>query len=279
MWSAVKGHTVQIEQLKKLLRDERIPHAILLSGMEGIGKKMVAFGFAQAILRCGNIHPDLHFVIPDGQSIKIEQIRELKHKASLHSFAGGAKIFILDDADAMTESASNALLKILEEPPADTFLILISSRPNMLLPTIRSRCQIITFQPLPVKELENILREKGIHQETEFLSRFAQGSLKRALKIDVEKLKEIRKQWEALKSDPQTFQLLQQSEEWNKEEEECRLALEIGAFDFYEQMQNRDKAIEPILKKWEITQTALTQIEYNANKRLLLENWLMQVTR
>lgn len=140
----------------------RPAHAYLFVGYDDAGGASVAFTVAKALNCCrdapheapcgtcpacrkiesGN-HPDVKFVRPDGNFLKINQIREIKRGTSYKPYEGRWKIWIIEDSDKMTEEAANSLLKVLEEPPGDTVIILLSSNPSALLPTVVSRCQIV----------------------------------------------------------------------------------------------------------------------------------------
>ena len=145
---------------------ERLPHALMLSGPLGLGKGAFARRFAQFLLclsptaqqnPCGHCHscklymsgthPDFTLVAPVeiGRAIGVDQVRELNHFLSLKPHTASRKLVIIDPADAMNINASNALLKQLEEPPLDSVLVLVTSAPNRLPATIRSRCSSIAF--------------------------------------------------------------------------------------------------------------------------------------
>ena len=153
----------------------RLAHALLLSGPAGIGKQLLAERFAQSLLcaepqadgkPCGQCHacslyaagthPDLFRISPeeDSKNIRIDQIRNLIEGISLSSHYGRYKVVILNPADAMNIAAANALLKTLEEPPANTVLLLITNRPSFLPATIRSRCQSLRLTLPPSDEAE-----------------------------------------------------------------------------------------------------------------------------
>ena len=164
-------HIAQWQLLQNLRESGRLPHAILLSGPEGIGKRRFARVLMQALVcgaptgegacsqcrecRFGLEHPDLHTVTaPEGKKqIAVDQVRELVEicNKTAHS-AGGRKVIQIFPADAMNNSTANALLKTLEEPSGDTILILVSDAPARLLPTIRSRCRQMAF-PVPERSL------------------------------------------------------------------------------------------------------------------------------
>ena len=158
----------QWQRLVGLHADSRMPHALLLGGPPGIGKQQFALALAQYMMcerpvsgtacgecrQCGfnraGTHPDLKLVVPEerGRQIRIDQVREVVEFLSHTAQQGGYKVTVIRPAEAMNINAANALLKSLEEPTGNTLLILIADSPSMLLATIRSRCQIVTF-PLP----------------------------------------------------------------------------------------------------------------------------------
>jgi len=130
-------------------------------------------------------HPDCHLVVPDGQTIKIEQIRELQRLAALKPYEGPRKIFIVDEAERMPPVTANALLKTLEEPPDRTVLVLILSQAKALPPTVLSRCQVVRFAPLVEADAVAVLREHGVDDTTaRFLARACQGCVGLALARD-----------------------------------------------------------------------------------------------
>lgn len=160
----------------------RLGHAYLFEGARGTGKKELAKWIAQMIFcqqpqlgqpcgvcrNCrrmmeGNL-PDLIEIDPDGQSIKVNQIRELKTEFSKSAVEGNKKVYIIDQAEKMTVSAANSLLTFLEDPSKDTYLFLLTRVKENILPTIRSRCQIVHFQPLKREKMEDLLRGEGIKE-------------------------------------------------------------------------------------------------------------------
>ena len=146
---------------------------------------------------CRNIahgrHPDVQVIEPDGATVKIEQIRTLEADAALASYEARWKVFILDRAERMTEQAANALLKTLEEPARGTVFILLTSTVSAMLPTIVSRCQTVTFSPLPNGQIEALLIEKGIDpSRARLIASLSQGSIERALSPEVASLSATR---------------------------------------------------------------------------------------
>lgn len=188
----ILGHKKQINFLEKIITSKNLPHAFLFSGQEKIGKKKIAFALAQKILKTKNLfsHPDFIFLEPEKEIISIEMIKELNRKIGLTPFSGEFKIAILDSAEKMTKEAQNCFLKTLEEPRGKTLIILISSFPELLLPTILSRCQVIKFFPLSKKEMEEILIQKGIEKgKREKIIKITQGRVGKMIEILEDKKK------------------------------------------------------------------------------------------
>ncbi|MBM3244739.1 MAG: DNA polymerase III subunit [Candidatus Omnitrophica bacterium] len=207
-FDTIKGQDKAILSLKNFISQSCIASSYLFTGPESIGKKFTAITLAKALScqknnsdACGicasclrmekNEHPDLHII--EGEAIKIEDIRALKKEIALKPYEAKFKFFIIDDAHNMTAEASNALLKVLEEPPGLSIIILISSKPAMLFKTIISRCRVIKFSLLPRSQLKEILERDYALKENfaRFLSYFSEGRLGFAIKIkDTEILKD-----------------------------------------------------------------------------------------
>lgn len=201
LWEEVIGQGEIIAQLREVIQKGRISHAYLFSGPPGVGKKTVAEVFAAAINceyapeGCGKcpscvrirkrIHPDIFLIEPEGNYITIGQARELQHEVNLKSFEARFRVFIIDEAHCLTEEAANALLKTLEEPPENIIFILITSAPEGLLPTIKSRCQLIGFKLIPLAQIIQILKERyGVDQEkAELIARVSKGVFGTALTL------------------------------------------------------------------------------------------------
>lgn len=156
------GHKKQWEFFRKKFEQDQLSHAYLITGTEGIGKNLFVREFSEFI---GCKFPDLMVVEPEeGKEISIAKIREVQKFLSYKSYNGGFKIVVIDEAHLMNQEAQSCLLKTLEEPKGQTILFLISSKPDMLLPTIFSRCQTIKFfktKDLP-KNLEKAEKEQNL---------------------------------------------------------------------------------------------------------------------
>ena len=161
------GHQKQWEFLKKSGELKKLSRAFLFAGQNKLGKKTIALKWISLIkgstLRGQD--PDLILISPKNKTIQISQIRELIWKLQLTSPSASFKVAIIDNAHLMTTEAQHAVLKTLEEPRGKTILILISSQPESLFSTIRSRCEIIKFYPVAKIEIENYLKKQGISEK------------------------------------------------------------------------------------------------------------------
>lgn len=197
-FDSIIGHDRQKNILRRALANKRIAHAYLFEGPDGVGKRLVALALARALLcktgqGCGdcqpcrkvdhNNHPDIHLLDAEGATIKIDQIRNLQRELALRPLEGAYRICLIDGAEYLNAAAANALLKTLEEPQPNTVMILLSSQPDTLLVTIRSRCQRLPFQRLAKQRLTTILAEQLDLPETEaaVLAALSDGSFKKAL--------------------------------------------------------------------------------------------------
>jgi len=208
--------TKQWQQLQSQKQGQRLPHALLLVGADGLGKLDFAHELAFSLLcdsentseACGDCaacklieagtHPDFLYVVPEaaGKAIKVDEIRGLCKEFSLTSQFSGYKVAVIADADSMNINASNSLLKTLEEPTDSSVLILVSSKPHRLPVTIRSRCQAIDFQVPDIAQAEDWLSDqiKVTNQQTyRLLLNLAHGSPLLAVKLADEELREQRK--------------------------------------------------------------------------------------
>lgn len=196
-WETIIGHADCILRLKTVIQRGRLPHALLFAGPSGIGKFLVAQTTAAAIFcnrantpcgRCescrsfsAGTHPDYSVVRPDGQAIKIEQIRALQGQLALAPYQSNRRVAIIERAETMTPAAANSLLKTLEEPVGAAVFILTADNRRQLLDTILSRCQTIFFQPLDDRALADELTKKGASlAQARALARVSGGSMAKA---------------------------------------------------------------------------------------------------
>jgi DNA polymerase-3 subunit delta' len=211
----VLGNSRTRQILKRSLARNRIPNSLLFYGPEGVGKRDIALVLAKAMnclrnkedacdecascqaIENGNF-PDVLVISPEKNVLKIEQMREMKQTAYLKPMVGRKRIFIIDQAEKMNEEAANSVLKILEEPPAFTHLILITHNPYLILPTIRSRCQDLSFSQISKFDIEKVLLERGQEEEkARIISLLVRGNLKQAMNLDWEEIQPLReKAWQ-----------------------------------------------------------------------------------
>lgn len=217
MWDEVLGHQQNKEFLQKLLKPGSRPHALLFYGMGGIGKKMLALHFAKTFLcksvakkTCGICescrlmdiennsfaHPDFYLLTAEeaGKDIKIEQVKEMAKQAAFAPVLSEHKVCIIDDAGQMTAEAANSLLKLLEEPPPGWLFILITQQAERLLPTVLSRVVRLRFDAPDSSAVQQILKAKGITQNTQVLAALAGGSPGRVLSYNQADIFAIRRE-------------------------------------------------------------------------------------
>jgi DNA polymerase-3 subunit delta' len=199
----IRGHQAPLQQFLKAHQDGRLASTFLLVGPSGIGKRKAALGFAQALLcdtstlGCGACGPCLRvakgasesllMVAPEGTQIKVEQGREILEFLSLQRL-GKARVVIIDQAQLLNVQAGNALLKTLEEPPEHTYLFLIASSQAAVLPTIRSRSQVLRFSPLSDADL------RALVQAPEWVVAASQGRVELAQILSDGSWAEVREQ-------------------------------------------------------------------------------------
>jgi DNA polymerase-3 subunit delta' len=211
-FAALIGNERVRRLLMRSVSENRIAQGLLFAGPRGVGKYQFALSLAQALncerptsgdacgtcIPCRKIqlsgHLDVETFKPDGQFIKVDQMRDMSEKAQYRPYEGRRRVYIIDEADRLRLEAANSILKTLEEPPECTVLILVTSKPYALIETIRSRCQMINFAPLNRPELESQLGSSGKRdaQDVKLLARLAQGSIGHALEIDLEGYKQVR---------------------------------------------------------------------------------------
>ena len=215
LFENIVGNNKIKESLKNAVKSNNVSHSYLFVGKAGVGKKLFAKDLAKKVMCLGsnydaqdnvlrstrdntenvesenlslefdncdscikfdaNSNPDFSIIVPDGKSIKIEQIRDLQARILEKPISSNKKVYIIDDADTMTEESQNCLLKTLEEPPEYAMIILIASNENRMLQTIKSRCVIIRFEDLTNEEISQIL-----HTNDQDIIRLCEGSVAKA---------------------------------------------------------------------------------------------------
>lgn len=229
MFNKIVGNNHIKQIFQRILGRQNVPNSLLLTGEEGVGKKTFAVEIAKSLV-CRNPqnfvacdecsacqrasrfnfpkpddrdahkkiifseHPDVGMIIPYNKNILVDAVREIEGESNFLPYEAKSRIFIIDDAEKMNDAAANALLKTLEEPAKSSYIFLVTAHPAALLPTIRSRCQVVRFAPLAAQEIEDYLRQtqKFAPDDAELLANLSQGSLGRALSMDLGKFREQR---------------------------------------------------------------------------------------
>jgi DNA polymerase III subunit delta' len=261
-FSKLIGNERSKEILRRLLGGGRLSATLIFAGPEGVGKRQFALTLAKAA-NCQRAVPqagsrfaadscdecpvcrrvdegaygDVVEVRPDGAFIKIAQTRELAAEAHYRPREGRQRFFLIDEADKLREEAANSLLKTLEEPPETSTLILITPRPDALLPTIRSRAQRLSFAPLSVAEMEQYLAANFQRPapDTALLARVTGGRIGQATAFDLSEYRRERRELlellELLVASGNRFRLMKAAEYFGKQEREVferKLALLVS---------------------------------------------------
>lgn len=234
--------------LQRLLGNGRVTATLIFAGPDGVGKRQFALTFAKAANcqkapdnsfatdscdECPNCrridegtYGDVTTIQPDGQFIKIAQTRALAEEVYYRPREGRQRFFLIDEADRLREEAANSLLKTLEEPPPTSTLILLTSRPNSLLQTIRSRSQRLNFAPLTIAEMERFLTENYPRPaaDTALLARVTEGRIGQATAFDLSDYRQQRRMLiellELLATGKNRLRLLKAAEYIGKKERE-----------------------------------------------------------
>jgi DNA polymerase-3 subunit delta' len=308
-FAEIRGHDATIAFLRQAWSHERLAHALLFSGPAGIGKRGVAMAFAAWVQceesaadnACGvcvscrqvgaGTHPDVKLVEADAgkKEIGVDKAREVKRFTQLAPAMGRVKVAILDDAHRLSVAAQNGLLKTLEDPPGRSILILVSNSPDSLLPTVRSRCQRVRFQPLSHGDVAAVLMEgHGLDPaEAARLSAVCEGSPRRALDLqasvdaDGSLLDAIHRAQGAPYAD-----LASLVERFGEPEAEVAARLEVllaeirdAAASLVASGAAPSTAVRRLLAQGDmVRQAAETLRRTNPNRQLLLESLLLRLT-
>jgi DNA polymerase-3 subunit delta' len=211
----IVGHRTLVGLLVRSIERGTLPPSLIFAGPSGVGKRLASVSVAQAmncaspqasgeVPGCGTcpackriargVHPDVNILEPgDSGAIKIDQVRDVIDRAAYRPFEGRHRVVIIDQADALVAQAQNALLKTLEEPPAASSFLLVTSVPDLLLPTVLSRCPRLTFRPLDVDDVATVLMRRGRSEaEARAVAATADGSVGLALEASAGELVEAR---------------------------------------------------------------------------------------
>jgi DNA polymerase III subunit delta' len=315
---AIPGRVRQV--LLRAVKDQRLPPTYLFVGPAGMGKRATAFALAKALNcsaqdgdACGKcavclrierrLHPDIHLVEPQGQAIKIDQIRQLQEVLTLRAYEGRVKVAILDDADKLTIEAVNALLKILEEPPVQTLFVLLCQQLGTLPATVISRAQVLRFGLLAPDQLVALLQRQGHTPEAaERTARLSAGRPGAALTLELAVVLERRADALQMLTRAQSGDaavLLASAEQWAKRKGDHDLLFEMllsivrdlavsRAMGDETRLMHGDlqEALSPLAaavpsatlwEVFEIVHSAQEAIAHNANPQLAFEVMLFKI--
>jgi DNA polymerase III subunit delta' len=288
MKTRLLGHEKQRAQLDKAIAAGTLAATYLFEGPEGVGKMQIAMDIAKRLIcsqhqhnlcpTCARIaeglHPDVIIVAPDPartlQEISIDQIRTLQSRFSLHALESSTKIAIIDQADRMHIAAANAALKILEEPPQATHFFLISSQPDRLLPTIRSRAQRVTFGPLSTDVILRELEASGIEPaEARQRALLSDGSLGRAIQYPIETFTETMGHIHEMLTQPKTTATLDCAEIWASDAALLPWRLQLVALLWRDALAQQAQAIDG--SSLPATQSLIDAVKVRPRHRLAAE--------
>ncbi|HAO22130.1 MAG TPA: DNA polymerase III subunit delta' [Desulfobacteraceae bacterium] len=290
----IVGQENALSLLSVLLGKGRVPHALLFTGIEGAGKRAAAIRFAMmcnclspdapcgTCRSCRNIvsgvHPDVHLIEPSGAFIKIDQIREIGGILAMKPYEAKMRVVIICSAGAMNPEASNALLKMLEEPPDRTILILTTHQKSDLLPTILSRCQLIRFMPV----LQNPEQDDDLIRHQERLLNELSSLSSKPLNALLAFAESLSKDKEQIQDDLNIIL------SWFRDIALCRFSLEKGQPCNARNLRNQtmkemieaqayNMPKELILKKIDAVYSAMKNIRANSNTRLTMDLLVMRL--
>ncbi|UCC66100.1 MAG: DNA polymerase III subunit delta' [Deltaproteobacteria bacterium] len=288
----VVGHQRPLQTLQKEIKAGKVHHAYLFTGMEGIGKRLVALNMAKA-LNCltqegdacdhchscqrmdKGFHPDLIPIAAEGEAIKIQQIRELQRVIAFKPYEARWRVIIVDGAERTTREAANAFLKTLEEPPPWTTIILVASTVETLPPTVPSRCQRIRFNLLRQEEVGEVLARHLCEEEIHTLAPLAGGSPGRVLRLDREEISKARREF-LLALSPSIGQRLRVAQELAHRE--GKIFLEILQSWLRDLIVYREIGEEASLLNYDLTEELRKAAPRRETEGLLRDFWaLLQI--
>lgn len=291
MFNNIIGNKQNKEILNQIINNNNVAHSYMFIGKDSIGKMIFAKKFAKAILcedtikPCNNCksciefdtsnNPDFTIIEPDGNAIKIDQIRELVKKVYEKPIVSNKKVYIINDSNLMTKEAQNSLLKTLEEPPEYVTIILIASNENLFLPTIKSRCTKIIFNKLSDNELKEILeKEYNYINVPELVLKIADGSVKKAVNLQgkEDNYKKISSTYSNLEN-INIIDILNSKEQVFKDKEQVLEILEYINLIFFDKINENINYIECM----KILEDTKDRLKKNNNFDMTIDNFNMTI--
>ena len=286
-----RGNEQNKEILRRVVENNNIAHSYMFIGKDSIGKMLFARELAKAILcvneekpcnKCKSCiefdtfnNPDFNILEPDGNSIKIEQIRELVKKVYEKPIVSNKKIYIINDSNLMTKEAQNSLLKTLEEPPEYVTIILVASNENLFLPTIKSRCTKIIFNKLSNNELVAVLKKQYNYSDvSDLVLKIADGSVKKALNLreKEEEYTRINNVYSNLEN-ISIIDIINSKEEIFKEKDQTIEILEYINLIFFDRINTNTKYIECM----KIIEDTKERLRKNSNYDMTIDNFMLSI--
>lgn len=289
-------------QLEKSVKHGRLAHAYLFEGDQGTGKHAMSLWLAKRLFclavqdnqpcnQCNNClriaaneHPDVQVIEPEGQTIKVDQIRQLQADFAKAGYETSQQIFIIKEADKMNVSAANSLLKFLEEPDGKVLALLETETVGRILPTIRSRCQIVHFSPLKKEQLLEKLQAAGIGKESALILASLTNSYQKAVEISEDEwfndAKDAIARWFSYlqKGDPQGFIYVQKKVvALAKEKEQQNRLLQMLLFYFQRARDSQLTQQQQIVRLNQILELIL-QAEQKLAANVSFQNVAEQLT-
>lgn len=292
MFENIIGNNKNKEILKKMIQNNKTVHSYMFIGEDGIGKKLVAKEFAKMLIctsenekycnKCKSCiefdtdnNPDFYIIEPDGNSIKIDQIRQMQEEIYQKPIISNKKVFIIDNSDTMTKEAQNCLLKTLEEPPEYITIILICSNENNILVTVKSRCNKMYFQKIELHELKQYLMDKFPDSSfSDNMLKSFNGSIGRALKVN-DKLDTYQGIDRLIMNieGKDILEIMQKAEILYKAKENIMDILNYINVLLFEKAKSNTKILECI----NIVEETKTRINSNANYDMCIDNMLLKI--
>lgn len=268
------GHSIQIEQLMQLIKTNKLSHAYIFEGQDGIGKFLVAKKIAAEILGVKNVDTDacdINIIEPEDDLIKVSKIRLLGEEIILRPTVSEKKVFIIRDGELMNEAAQNALLKVLEEPPEYAVIIIVTSNKEKLIRTIKSRCTSFKFLPLSDEQIKSFYKDEEINED---IIKFSRGSIGKIEKLKSKNyIQDIVEIYESLK-DRNLLRLNKTFTKLKEYKEDIQEILEIITLKYFDELsQNYEKRINQI----EIIEECKQNLKRNANFDIALDYMMLRL--